>query len=34
MVTVTENAVKKFKEVIEEAGRPGEGIRIYLAPGG
>ncbi len=34
MVTLTESAVNKFKDIVEQEGRSGEGIRIFLAPGG
>ena len=34
MVSLTENAVKKFKEVLEQEKRPEEGIRLYMVPGG
>lgn len=34
MVSVTDLAVTKFKEAIEKAGRAGEGIRLFLVPGG
>ncbi|GBD99703.1 hypothetical protein BMS3Abin07_01743 [bacterium BMS3Abin07] len=34
MVGISDNAVKKFKEIIEQEGSPGEGIRIFLVPGG
>ena len=34
MVILTENAVKKFKEVLVQEKRPDEGIRLYMVPGG
>ncbi len=34
MVSLTENAVKKFKEVVEQQGTAGDGVRIFTVPGG
>ncbi len=34
MVSLTDTAVKKFKEVIQQQGTPGDGIRLFLIPGG
>lgn len=34
MLTLTDNAVKKFKDVIEEEGSAQSGIRIFLMSGG
>jgi len=34
MVTLTDGAVVKFKEVVEKQGKSGDGIRIFLVPGG
>ncbi len=34
MVSLTDNAVKKFKEVVEKQGSAGDGIRIFAVPGG
>jgi len=34
MVSLTDTAVAKFKEIIDREGRTGEGIRIFLVPGG
>lgn len=34
MIGLTDKAVAGFKEIIEQEGRTGEGIRIYLVPGG
>jgi Fe-S cluster assembly iron-binding protein IscA len=34
MVSLTDSAVKKFREVVEKDGTAGDGIRIYTVPGG
>ncbi len=34
MVSITESAVNKFKEVVNQQGAPGDGIRIFVIPGG
>lgn len=34
MVSLTENAVKKFQDVLQQENRPEEAIRIYMVPGG
>jgi Fe-S cluster assembly iron-binding protein IscA len=34
MVSLTDDAVRKFKEIVEKEGTPGDGIRLYVAPGG
>jgi Fe-S cluster assembly iron-binding protein IscA len=34
MVSLTESAVSKFKEVVEAQGTSGDGVRIFLVPGG
>ena len=34
MVSLTSSAVQKFKEVVEQQGAPGDGVRIFLMPGG
>ncbi len=34
MVSLTDGAVKKFKEVVEQQGGPEDGVRIFLIPGG
>jgi len=34
MVSLTDGAVKKFKEVVEKQGKTGDGVRIFLVPGG
>ncbi len=34
MVDITTTAIAKFKEITEKENRAGEGIRIYLVPGG
>jgi len=34
MVNLTDNAVNKFKEVVNQQGAPGDGVRIFLVPGG
>jgi Fe-S cluster assembly iron-binding protein IscA len=34
MVSLTESAVKKFKEVVEKQGSAGDGVRIFAVPGG
>jgi Fe-S cluster assembly iron-binding protein IscA len=34
MVTLTDSAVKKFKEVVEKQGTSEDGVRIFVVPGG
>ncbi len=34
MVSLTDSAVSKFKEVVEKQGNAGDGVRIFLVPGG
>ena len=34
MVSLTEKAVGQFKEVVEKQGTAGDGIRIFVVPGG
>ncbi len=34
MVSLTDNAIKKFKEVVEKQGSAGDGVRIFTVPGG
>lgn len=34
MVSLTDNAVKKFKDVVLEQGTAGDGVRIFAVPGG
>ncbi len=34
MVSLTDNAVTKFKETIEQQGTAGDGVRIFVVPGG
>ena len=34
MVSLTDGAVKKFKEVVDKQGKAGDGVRIFLVPGG
>ncbi len=34
MVSLTDSAVRKFKETVEKQGRAGEGVRIFAVPGG
>jgi Fe-S cluster assembly iron-binding protein IscA len=34
MVNLTDTAVNKFKEVVETQGKAGDGVRIFLVPGG
>jgi Fe-S cluster assembly iron-binding protein IscA len=34
MVSLTDSAVSKFKEVVEAQGTAGDGVRIFLVPGG
>lgn len=34
MVSLTDNAVTKFKEVVEKQGKAGDGVRIFVVPGG
>jgi Fe-S cluster assembly iron-binding protein IscA len=34
MVSMTDGAVTKFKEVVTQQGVTGDGVRIFLVPGG
>jgi Fe-S cluster assembly iron-binding protein IscA len=34
MVSLTDSAVKKFKEVVDKQGTAGDGVRIFVVPGG
>jgi Fe-S cluster assembly iron-binding protein IscA len=34
MVSLTDSAVRKFKEVVEQQGKAGDGVRIFVIPGG
>jgi len=34
MVSLTDSAVRKFKEVVEKQGKEGDGVRIFVVPGG
>ena len=34
MVSLTEGAVKKFKEVVTQQGSSDDGVRIFVVPGG
>jgi Fe-S cluster assembly iron-binding protein IscA len=34
MVSITDGAVNKFKEVVTQQGTAGDGVRIFLVPGG
>jgi Fe-S cluster assembly iron-binding protein IscA len=34
MVQLTDSAVKKFKEAVEKQGTAGDGVRIFVVPGG
>ena len=34
MVSITDGAVTKFKEVVTQQGSAGDGVRIFLVPGG
>ena len=34
MVSLTDSAVIKFKEVVEKQGTGGDGVRIFVVPGG
>jgi Fe-S cluster assembly iron-binding protein IscA len=34
MVSLTDSAVNKFKEVVNQQGTLGDGVRIFLVPGG
>ena len=34
MLSLTDGAVVKFKEVVAQQGKPGDGVRIFLVPGG
>jgi Fe-S cluster assembly iron-binding protein IscA len=34
MVSLTDSAVKRFKDVVTKQGTTGDGVRIFLVPGG
>lgn len=34
MVSLTDGAVSRFKEVVEKQGTAGDGVRIFVVPGG
>jgi Fe-S cluster assembly iron-binding protein IscA len=34
MVSLTDSAVVKFKEVVAKQGSNGDGVRIFVVPGG
>ena len=34
MVSLTDNAISKFKETVEKQGTAGDGVRIFVVPGG
>ncbi len=34
MVSLTDGAVNKFKEVVAQQGSAGDGVRIFVVPGG
>jgi Fe-S cluster assembly iron-binding protein IscA len=34
MVSLTDSAVGKFKEVVTKQGTNGDGVRIFVVPGG
>jgi Fe-S cluster assembly iron-binding protein IscA len=34
MVSLTDGAVNKFKEVVSQQGKSGDGVRIFVVPGG
>jgi Fe-S cluster assembly iron-binding protein IscA len=34
MVSLTDSAVVKFKEVVTKQGAAGDGVRIFVVPGG
>ena len=34
MVSLTDGAVNKFKEVVTQQGAAGDGVRIFVVPGG
>ena len=34
MVSLTDGAVNKFKEVVTQQGSSGDGVRIFVVPGG
>ena len=34
MVSLTDGAVDKFKEVVSQQGSAGDGVRIFVVPGG
>jgi Fe-S cluster assembly iron-binding protein IscA len=34
MVSISNNAVEKFKEIVSKQGTAGDGVRIFVVPGG
>jgi Fe-S cluster assembly iron-binding protein IscA len=34
MVSLTDSAVKQFKDVVDKQGTAGDGVRIFVIPGG
>jgi Fe-S cluster assembly iron-binding protein IscA len=34
MVSLTDRAVKQFKTIVEKQGKAGDGVRIFVVPGG
>jgi Fe-S cluster assembly iron-binding protein IscA len=34
MVSLTDGAIDKFKEVVSKQGADGDGVRIFVVPGG
>jgi Fe-S cluster assembly iron-binding protein IscA len=34
MVSLTDSAVDKFKDIVSKQGTDGEGVRIFVVPGG
>ncbi len=34
MVSISDNAVDKFKEIVSKQGAAGDGVRIFVVPGG
>lgn len=34
MVSLTDKAVKQFKDVVSKQGTAGDGVRIFVVPGG
>ncbi len=34
MVSLTDSAVKKFMDVVAKQGQAGDGVRIFVVPGG